>query len=155
MRPLRILPALTSDWLVATWSFPLGHCESITLGPLQQSGSGLLNQNKPIFHRFPDLCPVSFAVHSGYSQRGILGPDDELLNMRVIPAYTGRPNMLPVLACGANWFPPHPAPCQVIRKHCLRTSYAKLFIYISSLKPRYISEIATMFPHVKDEETEA
>lgn len=69
-RPLRILPALTSDWLVATWSFPLGHSESITLGPLQQSGSGLLNQNKPIFHRFLDLCPVGFAVHSGYSQRG-------------------------------------------------------------------------------------
>lgn len=84
-----------------------------------------------------------------------MGPDDELLNVRVTPAYAGRPDMLPVLACGANWFPPHPAPCQVIREHYLRTSYAKLLIYISSLKLRYISEIATIFPHVKDEETEA
>lgn len=84
-----------------------------------------------------------------FPKRAFLGPDDELLNMRVIPTYTGRPNMLPVLACGAKWFPPHPAPCQVIREHYLRTSYAKLFIYISSLKPRYISEIATMFPMLK------
>ena len=66
--------------------------------------------------------------------------------------------MLPLLVCGANWFPPTLvpiSPCQLIREHYLRTSYAKLFMYISSLKPHYISETATIFPHVKDEETEA